>query len=74
MDFEEDDNVSYPSVERIVYAIGAITIVIGIILKYNRLRYAQYFLLIGVGISLVSYIVGFFAKKKKEDRNELDQF
>ena len=74
MDLEEDNDVSYPSWERIVYAIGAVTIIIGIILKYNRLSYAQYFLLIGVGISLVSYLLGFFPKKKNEEKDELDQF
>lgn len=73
MDFEEEDDVSYPTGERIVYAVGAILIVIGIILKYNGFRYSHYFLLIGVAVSLVSYVFGFFAKDKDQDRDELDQ-
>ena len=72
MDLEEEDS-SYPIWERIIYAVGAGLIIIGLILKYNRLPYAQYCLLMGIGVLFVSYIVGFFSKEKDKDRDELDQ-
>ena len=53
--------------ERIFYVIGAALVFVGIVLKYQFLPNARYFLIGGLTVLAGSYILGFFSKNSLED-------
>lgn len=66
---KEDKSSSAPSInwERILFAAGMGTIIIGVILKYNYMPYGRYFLIVGIIISIASYLFGFFSNNEELD-------
>ena len=70
MGFDQNNDVSYSKWERIFFGIGAGIVFTGIILKYNHIHVSRYFLIIGIAIALLSFLVGLFLKDKDQVEEE----